>query len=60
MSFITYLRNVRAELKHVVFPNVQTAIAHTALVIVIGAIVAAIVALFDAGFTRVVELLIVN
>ncbi len=60
MNLFTYLRNVRAEMKHVVFPDVRTAVSHTVLVIIIGAIVAVIVALFDLIFTRGVETLIIN
>lgn len=47
-------------MKHVVFPDVSTAIAHTALVIVFGALVAVFIALLDAGFTKGVESLIIN
>lgn len=60
MNLISYLRQVRAEIKHVVFPDVSTAVAHTVLVIVFGALVAVFIALLDAGFTKGVESLIIN
>lgn len=60
MNLISYLRQVRAEMKHVVFPDVSTAIAHTILVIAFGALVAVCIALLDAGFTKGVESLIVS
>lgn len=60
MKFLTYLSQVRAEMKHVVWPDVRTALAHTVLVILIGALVAVIVALLDAGFTHGVESFILN
>ncbi|MBP6860297.1 MAG: preprotein translocase subunit SecE [Candidatus Pacebacteria bacterium] len=60
MKFLTYLSQVRAEMKHVVWPDTRTAIAHTVLVIVIGALVAVIIALLDAGFTYGVETFILG
>lgn len=60
MNLISYFRQVRAEMKHVVFPDVSTAVAHTALIIVFGALVAIFISLLDAGFTRGVEFLIIN
>ncbi len=60
MKFFTYLSQVRAELKHVVWPDFQTALAHTILVILIGALVALIVSLLDVLFTYGVETFILN
>ncbi|MDB5264924.1 MAG: Protein translocase subunit SecE [Parcubacteria group bacterium] len=50
-SFITYLKNVRGELTHVVWPNRKMAILHTVLIILISALVAVIIGLFDYAFT---------
>lgn len=57
-SFFTYLKNVRGELAHVVWPNRNQAIVHTVLIIVISAVVALLLAGFDYGFTRIVNLFI--
>jgi preprotein translocase SecE subunit len=54
----TYLKQVRAELVHVVWPDTRTAVAHTLLLIGIGAFTAAFLALLDFGFTHVVSWLI--
>ena len=53
-SFISYLKNVRAELQHVVWPKPRQAMVHTVLIIVISVTVAVFVGLIDAGFTHVV------
>ena len=53
-SFVTYLKNVRAELTHVVWPDRNQAIIHTFLIILISAIVALFIAALDHIFTGVV------
>ncbi len=53
-SFISYLKNVRAELSHVVWPKPRQAVVHTALIIVISVVIGVFVGLVDAGFTHVV------
>ncbi|HWH16105.1 MAG TPA: preprotein translocase subunit SecE [Candidatus Paceibacterota bacterium] len=57
-SLFTYLRNVRGELAHVVWPDRKQALLHTALIIVISAIVAIYLAGIDYVFTGVVDRLI--
>jgi preprotein translocase subunit SecE len=57
-SFVSYLRNVRAELTHVVWPNPRIAAWHVVLIIVISAFTAALVAGLDYGFTQGVGYLI--
>jgi len=57
-SLITYLKNVRAELSHVVWPRPRTAIVHVALIVVISIIVALLVAGLDYGYSNAVERLI--
>ena len=54
-SFISYLKNVRGELSHVVWPNRRQAIIHTALIVVISALVAVMLTGFDYVFTGVVD-----
>ena len=57
-SFFTYLKNVRGELTHVVWPDRKQALLHTALIIVISAVVALYLAGVDYVFTGVVDRLI--
>lgn len=54
-SLISYLKNVRGEMAHVVWPNRRQAIIHTALVVLISAAVALLLAGFDYVFTGVVD-----
>jgi preprotein translocase SecE subunit len=55
MNLFTYLRNVRAELEHVVWPDYRTAVAHTFILIGIAAVVAVFVGLLDYAFTHLVN-----
>lgn len=54
-SFVTYLKNVRAELAHVVWPRPRTAIIHVALIVLITVIIALIISGLDYGFSTVIE-----
>lgn len=54
-SFISYLKNVRGELAHVVWPNRKQAIFHVVLIVLISALVALIITGFDYVFTGVVN-----
>ena len=54
-SFFTYLKNVRGELAHVVWPSRGQAITHTVLIIVISALVALLLTGFDYVFTNIVS-----
>jgi preprotein translocase subunit SecE len=51
MSFTQYLKDTKAEMKHVNWPTRSEAINYTVLVIVISFVVAGLLALFDAGFS---------
>ena len=57
-SLFTYLRNVRGELAHVVWPDRKQALVHTFLIVLISAIVAVYLAGLDYVFTGVVNRLI--
>ncbi len=57
-SFISYLKNVRGELAHVVWPKPRQAAIHTALIVLISAIVAVFIGLADYGLTSLVNVLI--
>lgn len=49
-AVITYFRHVREEFSHIVWPSREKAIAHTLVVIVIAAVIAAWVGILDYGF----------
>jgi len=50
-SFITYLKNVRSEMAHVVWPTQKTALAHVVIIIVISIFTALFIAALDYVFT---------
>jgi preprotein translocase SecE subunit len=50
-SFISYLKNVRAELGHVVWPSQRQAVGHVILIIVISILTALLTAGLDYLFT---------
>ena len=58
MNLFSYLRHVRAELEHVVWPDYRTAFAHTLIIIGIAAIVAVFVGVLDYLFTHLVSILL--
>lgn len=53
-ALTTYLRHVREEFKHIVWPTRHKAIAHTLVVIVIAAVIALLVGVLDFIFSGVV------
>lgn len=55
---ITYLKHVREEFSHIVWPTRQKAIAHTLIVIIIAAAIAAWVGILDYGFGAVVSYIV--
>lgn len=57
-SFFTYLRNVRGELAHVVWPDRTQAMVHTVLIILVSAVVAIYLSGLDYVFTGVVDRII--
>ncbi len=59
-GFISYLKNVRAELKHVVWPTQRQAVTHVVLILLISAFATLFIAGLDYVFTRGVEYLIIN
>jgi preprotein translocase SecE subunit len=54
-SPFTYLKHVRAEFAHIVWPTTRTAVAHTLVVIVIAVAIALFVAFADYLFSAVVS-----
>ncbi len=53
-SFISYLKNVRGEFAHIVWPKPRTALMHTGLIILISVIVAVFIGLLDYALTSLV------
>ena len=54
-SFFTYLKNVRGELAHVVWPGRNQTILHTVLIVLISALVALLLSGFDYVFAGLVN-----
>jgi len=59
-SLATYLKHVREEFTHIVWPTRHTAIAHTLVVIVIAAVIALMVGLLDYAFGSFVSRTIIG
>jgi len=59
-NFISYLKDTKAELKHVSWPTKDQTISYTLLVIVISLGVAALLGVFDAIFKKALELFILK
>lgn len=57
-SPFTYLKHVREEFTHIVWPTNQTAIGHTLIVIFIAIVIALLVGLFDYLFGLIVSSII--
>ena len=55
MKLFTYLKNVRAELKHVVWPSRTQGITHTVLIVLLSVVTALIIVALDYAFRGVVE-----
>jgi preprotein translocase SecE subunit len=53
-SPFTYLKHVREEFTHIVWPSNRTALAHTLVVIFIALVIGILVALFDYVFGSIV------
>ena len=57
-SLFTYLKNVRAELEHVVWPKPRTAATHTLLIILLSVTFGLLIAGLDYVFTNMVGLFV--
>ncbi len=57
-GFFTYLKNVRAEMAHVVWPDRSQAVWHTVIIIVLSALIALLIAGLDYVFTGLVSRLV--
>lgn len=60
ISPFTYLKHVREEFSHVVWPSNRTALGHTLVVVVIAALIALLVALLDYVYGSIVNTLIIG
>ena len=54
-ALITYLKHVREEFAHIVWPSSRTALAHTLVVIFIALTIALLVGVLDFAFSMVVS-----
>lgn len=54
-SPFTYLKHVRDEFAHIVWPTSRTAVAHTLVVIIIAVVIALLVGLLDFVFSSFVS-----
>lgn len=57
-SFISYLKNVRGELSHVVWPKPAQAAFHTLLILLISAFTALFIGVLDYALTSLIGVLI--
>lgn len=57
-ALTTYLKHVREEFSHIVWPSTNTAISHTLVVLVIAALIAAWVGALDFVTSEVVSRLV--
>lgn len=53
-NLISYLRNVRGELAHVVWPKTRVALTHTLVIILMSAFAAVFIGILDYVFTSLV------
>lgn len=58
MKLTNYIKETRAELKHVNWPTRSQAIGYTVVVIVFSAVIAALLGAFDFIFTSILQKLI--
>ncbi len=56
--FLSYLKNVRGELSHVVWPKPKTALMHTVLILLISALVAVFIGVLDYLLTSLVGVIL--
>lgn len=59
-NFIEYLKETKAEMKHVTWPTKEQVISHTAVVIGLSIFSALLLAAFDAAFTYLFDALILQ
>jgi preprotein translocase subunit SecE len=57
-NFINYLKDTKAEMKHVSWPTKDQTIAFTLLVIALSIFIAVLLGVFDVGFSKAVGFLI--
>lgn len=55
MNPLTYLKHVREEFAHIVWPSNRTAVGHTLVVIVIAIVIAIVVGIADYLFETIVS-----
>lgn len=58
MNLITYLKETRAELRHVTWPTRQQTINYTVIVVAISVVTGLFLGLLDFGFSRILSLFV--
>jgi preprotein translocase subunit SecE len=58
MKGVQYIKDVRAEMKHVNWPTRRQVVVYTVMVVLISFVVAYYLGLFDALFARLVDMVI--
>lgn len=59
-QFINYLKDTKAELKHISWPTKDQTVSYTILVIVISLAIALLLGVFDSIFKKALELFILK
>jgi preprotein translocase subunit SecE len=59
-KFVEYLKDTRAEMKHVSWPTKDQTVSYTILVIILSVAVALFLSAFDSVFTKLLEIVIVK
>lgn len=57
-KLIEYLKDTRAEMKHVSWPTKDQTVSYTVLVILLSVVVAIFLGVFDAAFRKLLELVV--
>ncbi len=57
-KFIEYLKDTRAEMKHVSWPTKDQTVSYTILVIILSVTVALFLGAFDAAFRKLLEIVL--
>lgn len=57
-KFVEYLKDTRAEMKHVSWPTKYQTVSYTILVIILSVVVALLLGAFDAVFRKALEIVL--
>ena len=57
-KFIEYLKDTRAEMKHVSWPTKNQTISYTVLVIILSVVISLLLGAFDTVFRKILEIVL--